>query len=224
MFQIAVVPSTNRTSVLSPEAAINTVQWSPSNQDEHTHTHTGRGRVDDYTRASKAVINNLKYEAYAHICDVYMCETMSPYQAVECLGSENTFALWLHNKESNKSEPAGGGGGLSGSGGLSESAGLQAKTLQELQLRREKKKYFTGPHFVQCSKSPHNNFIWSLRTDLGTGTRRAVAVGHTSCLLFVPFGWSVLGHWCSAWLRLSGENIQSEQWEVNPPFFLMEPR
>lgn len=71
MFQIAIVPSANKTSVLPRDG--HTIQWSPSNQDEHT----GRGLVDDYTRASQA----------ATLPDLYMCETMIPYQVLECLCS-----------------------------------------------------------------------------------------------------------------------------------------
>lgn len=75
MFQIAVVPSANR-PVFSLVTAINTTQWCPSNQDEHT----GRGRVDDYTRASRAIINSLEYQPYVPNWGLYMRETMIPYR------------------------------------------------------------------------------------------------------------------------------------------------
>ena len=82
--------------MFSLETAINTAQWSPSNQDEHT----GRGLVDDYTRASLTVNNSPEYQPYVHDEHLYMRETTIPYRVVECLSSGDMFALQLHNKKS----------------------------------------------------------------------------------------------------------------------------
>lgn len=80
-----------------------------------------------------------------------MRESMSPYQVVECLGSENMFALWLHNKESNKSEPAGGGELCQDPGVFLRERRAAGQNITRITTEdKKKKKYFTAPRLGLC--------------------------------------------------------------------------
>lgn len=104
-------------------------------------------------------------------------------------------------------------------------AGLQAKTLEELQLGERN---ISLPLVLHCSKPAPSNL--SLRKDLQSvcaekPTTRWILATLTKKLpsYHVVHNTSDLPRWisstflsgCRIWLRFSGENIQSEQWEVN---------